>query len=767
MIPRGRFFASTFFLTLGAFLALGLLSYQIGHAKTSGISTVLTILGITFLAFVMNLVLSYWWSQRFFNPLSVISHGFESIKNNSAKKFDSVNESEFKEIFEEYNTLVDDIAKIRDTKNLLENTMNSIQEAFFIIEMTPSLGGHKKKLNILSINPAAADMIGLPRNSLLGSNLKMWLHADYEKIFSSLKESEHKTPAFSIEGVVKQNSGATVPLELSWSLVKEQSNHPHPVLVVIGRDITWKKEFEKQLHLKEDLLRESQSLSKMGSFRWEIATGSTLWTEQVFHILGLSPEKTRPSYDLFHSLIVPEDRIHFENAMQKSRKGLRALVDVRMKKQGHHEPIWIRCNGRTEFDQFGNPIFVFGTVQDVTEIRRTEQALIIAKNEAQQSSQAKSEFLARMSHEIRTPMNAIMGMAELLKETKLSEDQQYYISIFRRAGESLMALINDILDLSKIEAGEVSIENIPFDLKKLLGEVEEIMRPRAQEKGLTASFEISPGLNLALMGDPFKLRQVMINLISNSIKFTKQGTIRLLISKNPTKKDSLMISVSDTGVGIPEDKQSLIFQKFSQADSSITRRFGGTGLGLAISKSLVELMGGQIWFRSREDMGTTFFFTTPYREQIHHKMNAKFSALANADFADTPEDLHQKERKVRILLVDDTEDNRVLFTHFLRPQPFEIIEAQNGLEALDKIKSGEFDIIFMDVQMPEIDGYAVTDRIRKWEKEQHRNPTPIIALTAHALSEDRQKSLNAGCNDHIAKPFKRETLVNVINRYTH
>lgn len=404
----------------------------------------------------------------------------------------------------------------------------------------------------------------------------------------------------------------------------------------------------------------------------------------------------------------------------------------------------------------------------IGELRRIENNLILERDAALRNSQAKSEFLAKMSHEIRTPMNAMLGMADLLKDTKLSADQEYYVTIFGKAGEVLLTLVNDILDLSKIEAGEVTIENIPFDLTSLLMDVEDIMRPRAQGKGLHYSSNIHHGIASTLSGDPHKLRQVIINLVGNALKFTEKGSVTLTVSKSPSRKDTLLFSVSDTGLGIPSERQSLIFQKFSQADNSINRRFGGTGLGLAISKSLIELMGGQIWFKSNEGRGTTFYFTLPHHEQTLSPAVKPFTMeREDLDFAPTVESaVKASEKRLRILVADDTEDNRTLFTHYLKNEPYEIIEAHNGLEAIDKIKSAEFDIVFMDVQMPELDGYAATHSIREWETEQHRRPTPIIALTAHALSEDRQKSLQAGCNDHIAKPFKKETLVKVINRYS-
>lgn len=708
---------------------------------------------------------AYWMAKWLFNPLQTLSTGLENLKTHSLpSKLRVPPKGEFKKVFENYNDVSEDFLRIKLAKEFLEHTVQSLHEAFFFIEVHNENG--KESLRIRGLNPAAASMVGISVSSLKGTDLQMWIDTDYQKILKALKKEDESSLTFSMEGVLKKISGEKIPLELSWALIKNRGMQT-PIFVLIGKDIYWKKEIEKKLILKEDLLKESQSLSQTGSFRWDVKTGRSLWSEEEYHLLGLDPAATEPSYDLFRSLIVPEDLAIFDEALADAHKNIRPLqVDIRIKKHDSNEIVWMRCHGRTEYDDYGNAVLMYGTTQDITELRRVEQSLVTAKNDALKSSQAKSEFLARMSHEIRTPMNAIMGMAELLNETTLNSDQQYYVTIFRKAGEVLMALINDILDLSKIEAGEVSIENIPFDLKKLMIDVEEMMKPRALEKGLNYSFEINAGVSSYLMGDPTKLRQVLINLVSNSLKFTESGYIRVSVGKNPSKKDALMVSVTDSGVGIPASKQHLIFQKFSQADSTITRRYGGTGLGLAISKSLIELMGGQIWFKSREGMGTSFFFTIPYREQVYNPSTHAPLAMTSGELDFVPPKQRDPNKKIRILIADDTDDNRTLFTHYLKNGPYEIIEAENGLEAIDKIKSGQFDIVFMDVQMPEMDGYAATGTIRKWEEETHNVHVPIIALTAHALSEDRQKSLRAGCDDHIAKPFKKETLLGVINRYS-
>ncbi|MGE5084680.1 MAG: ATP-binding protein [Bacillota bacterium] len=722
------------------------------------------------------LLSSLIFARRLMSPLNSLQKGIKKLREGNTKTLEYNKSDEYEPLFHDYNLLVQDLEKNVKEKEVLLDIVESLNELLFVVEVRRSQDTLKRKMIVLSANHAAAEAVGLTAESLINSDLSAWLEGELEDIINSLEYSTHSDENFH-EAYLKSITGEKIPLNLSWSRLK---GSPETInLVVIGTDIRWKKKAERELKLQESLLKASQAISKMGSFRWDMNSGRLFWSDEQFNILGLDPLKTKPSFDLFRNLVLPEDLPLLDRALHDSQTNMNPInVDLRVRRADTNEYIWIRITGETEYDGYGNPVSTWGINQDITDLKKTEQDLIDAKNEALKSSQAKSQFLAHMSHEIRTPMNAIMGMAELLKETPLNEDQRYYLQIFHRAGEVLMSLINDILDLSKIEAGEVSLENIPFDLQKMMTDVQEMMRPKALEKGIEYSFDIANGISKSLLGDPTKLRQVLINLVSNSIKFTERGQIKVSVTKNPTKKDSLLISVNDSGIGISPKKQHLIFQKFSQADNSITRRYGGTGLGLAISKSLVELMGGTIWFKSRENVGTTFLFTIPYREYSYglslskpmtfqgHDLNVVEDSEASSKLPQSamPRDPH---KKVRILLADDTEDNRVLFTHYLKNGPFEIIEAENGLEAVDKVKSQQFDIVFMDVQMPEMDGYAATSIIREWEKETHHSHIPIVALTAHALSDDMQKSLKAGCDDHVTKPFKKDILLGVINRYSH
>lgn len=656
---------------------------------------------------------------------------------------------EFQDIYKSFNDIAEkmELAKVR--RDFLEQIIASIREPLFIVEGREDSAG-KISYFIQEINETAAALIGAPRTALIQNDLLAWLDSD-----SLLVDSDRPQ-----EIALKTLTGARKILRFRSGKILGSDN----LYVLVGIDYSQQiLDIEKQQHHCQ-ILQEGLSSAGVGAFKLNLQNQEMKCSKVFWDILGL-PEAPTFSFNKFKSRIFLDDLQAFEKALTDSQENIKPLsTSFRIKKR-NGELLWVTCKGRTHYDDYGSPISVFCSLKNISAEKREIALLTSEKEQALKSSKAKSEFLARMSHEIRTPMNSIMGMAELLKDTKLSKQQEYYVNIFCKAGEVLMTLINDILDISKIEAGEVSIENIPFSLNQLLSDVEEIMRPRALEKGLSYSFQVAPDTSDHLMGDPTKVRQVLINLVSNSLKFTDKGHIKVGVNRATGKKDQLTFSVSDSGVGIPLSKQSLLFQKFSQADSSIARRFGGTGLGLAISKSLIELMGGDIWLRSQEGMGTTFYFTIPYREQIYNPVKNKPVEMSAPELNFVAKKKRPGE-KIRILVADDLHDNRILFTHFLKDGPYEIIEAENGLEAFNKVKSDKFDIVFMDVQMPEMDGYSATNAVRAWEKENHQPSTPIIALTAHALSEDKQKSLDAGCNDHVSKPFRKDTLVNVINKFT-
>lgn len=380
-----------------------------------------------------------------------------------------------------------------------------------------------------------------------------------------------------------------------------------------------------------------------------------------------------------------------------------------------------------------------------------------AQEVAEAANRTKSAFLASMSHEIRTPLNAILGMTDLLSEALQDKDQVEYLGVVRTAGETLQGLIDDILDFSKIEAGMMRLDIEPFDLQSCIQQVMKIMAVRAWQKNLLLISSEAPGVPDWLAGDSFRLRQILLNLLGNAVKFTEKGSISLKVEKIVTAGDEIVVkfSITDTGIGIQAEKLQTIFDNFSQADTSTTRNYGGSGLGLAISKRLVEMMGGEIGVESTPGQGSCFYFT------------CRLTVLAKPSPPSAPSQPVENipVRYLSILLVDDNKDNRTVLNAYFRGTGHRVETAVNGEEAVAKVRQGDYDLVLLDMEMPIMDGYTAVRLIREWERSRARAPLPVIALTANALKEDRQRSLDAGCTDHLTKPILKARLLEVVEKY--
>ncbi|MCP3874829.1 MAG: response regulator [Desulfobacteraceae bacterium] len=394
-----------------------------------------------------------------------------------------------------------------------------------------------------------------------------------------------------------------------------------------------------------------------------------------------------------------------------------------------------------------------------SEIKRQTKDLVTARKVAEAGNKTKSEFLANMSHEIRTPMNGVIGMLDLLSDTALSKEQKEYVTSTTQSANALLTLIDDILDFSKIEAGKLSIETIDFNIKDMMDAVIDTVAPKAFKKKLELFYLIEKNIPDRLAGDPTRIRQILINLLGNAIKFSDEGKIFVNIQiKKTTKKELLLIfEVKDTGIGIPKDKTEKLFQLFSQVDSSTTRKFGGTGLGLAISKQLAELMGGKIGFSSEINKGSVFWFTIKFKNQPVKKPDKPTKTIEP-----NKKNLFKKLSNLKILLVEDNVVNQKVVSIMLKKMGHSITIGTNGQKALQLLEKERFDLILMDIQMPVMDGEEATKEIRLLEKNSKKH-IPIIALTANAMKGDKERFLKSGMDGYVSKPIQKENLLKAIN----
>lgn len=577
------------------------------------------------------------------------------------------------------------------------------------------------------------------------------LDEEYAILAARGQALEKKTDQYHLTLLVGGSVAALLLLIFNWFLLQAQSR----------RNVA-----ERSLREAEERLQLAVKGSNDGIFDWDVAAEKMYWSPQYKRMIGYDDE-LHASLDVFNKLIHPEDKDGMWQAYEEYVNGsMHEFSHIFRMQHKEGSWVWVHARGKAIYNKDGDVERFIGAHTDVTDIKEYEQRLEEAKEAAEKANQAKGEFLAHMSHEIRTPLTAISGVVEILNNNleDFDEKKRKLITTLASSASSLKDLITDILDFSKIESGEIELDEDDFVLENLFAQVISITAMRAAEKKLDFHFDYNAVAGLVFYGDKARFRQILINLIGNAIKFTDQGFVHVsaeIVSKE--EGNILKIVIKDTGIGIAPEAQTVVFEKFRQADSSVSRRYGGTGLGLPISQNLVKIMGGTIILESALGEGTTFTVSLPMKKDVNilsqghsrsiqiHKDNDRLSTSL--------------EGKNKVLLVEDYEGNIVVLGHVLEMLgcPYDV--ARTGVEAVESWKNKHYALILMDVQMPEMDGLAATRTIRALEKDQDMRLTPIIGLTAHALVADKQKCIDSGMNDYLSKPIDEKTLSAIVLKY--
>ncbi|MDD5198559.1 MAG: PAS domain S-box protein [Terrimicrobiaceae bacterium] len=625
--------------------------------------------------------------------------------------------------------------------------------------------------SIVDANPAAVALFGAPdRETLLAQPVQtLWPRRQPTQGLSAVGWSDHVLAAletgighFEWQFVRLDGSLVDCDVFLRHALFQERE-----VLLIACYDISSTKHAQAQLIASEQRFRDVSEA--IGEFIWEVDCENryTYASRRVIEVLGLDPEAVmgRTPFEF-----VPEEDL--AGVREKSEAIFGAGMSFRhfehRVRRSDGSLLWISVSGVPSYDSSGKIIGYRGASLDITQHRAYEQELLLQKEAAETAGRAKGNFLAMMSHEIRTPLNSVLGFADLVLDTSLTHTQRDYLQTIKGSGDALLVLLNDILDFSKIESGRLEVEIRAIDLPQCIREVLDLHQPHATGKRLSLAVKIAADLPRYVLSDGSRLRQILVNLVGNAVKFTSQGGVVVSASFLPAASDRaegrIRIVVSDTGIGIRADQRERLFQPFTQADSSTTRRFGGTGLGLAISKRLSTLLGGDLGIEDRDAPGAAFYLELPAilptEDQIAGHAGAPDVELFSLDA-----DEYFTGRPPRVLIVDDNTLNRRLTSHLLHHLGAESDTAASAAECFEKVASERFDLVLMDVQMPGMDGLEATRHIRSLEVA-NDPPLAIVALTADAMLGDRERCMEAGMNDYLTKPLRRDALSRVLHAYT-
>jgi PAS domain S-box-containing protein len=611
------------------------------------------------------------------------------------------------------------------------------------------------------INRAYREMCGVTAGQVEGSKWQLTIHPDdaAEYVGTFQRAVREHTPSRA-EARFRRADG-----EWRWviSFAQPRFSPSGEFLGHVGLslDITERKQVEQALLASEEKFRELTENIREVFWIMSPATNETLYVSPAYEeVWGRTCESLYQDPMSFTHAMHPDDLEESHRWFARQLAGEHIDSEYRIRTPDGQEK-WIRDRAFPIRDQAGELIRVVGIAEEITERKRYEEELIQAREGAEAANQAKSRFLANMSHEIRTPMNGVLGMVQLLLETDLTAEQRRYATVAQGSGQTLLALIDDILDLSKIEARKIVFENLDFNLLGAVEEVVELLRVQVAERGLSIDLHMSPEIPLLLRGDVHRLRQVLNNLCSNAIKFTEHGgiTLKCALESQSVGAVTVRFTISDTGIGIGPEQIAALFRPFTQADASTTRKYGGTGLGLAICKQLVEMMGGTIGVDSQEGHGSSFWFTVVLGlaaaragEEPRHGEHDAVGARRGTT---------RSGRTARILVAEDNPVNREVALAFLQKLGYASSAVANGAEAIEAVKGGDYDLVLMDCEMPVMDGFDATRRIR----ESIHTAIPIIALTANAMQDDRDRCLREGMTDYLAKPVDLEKLGDLLDKW--
>lgn len=601
----------------------------------------------------------------------------------------------------------------------------------------------------------AADFLKLPVAEIF-SQRKDW------QMLSKTDSEKEGIPVQEVQ--IKTRQGEAFLVEISALVIPDAHGCPQALDMMI-QDISGQRRAEQELHESKELFQTVFNISAIAIFVSGKDERIIAWNPFAEKMLGM--DKTdlfnKPVKDLY-----PEAEWQRIRSLRIRQKGMLSDIETQMYRKDHRA-LDVNVSISIIKDEAGEIEGAIGIVSDITEKKRFQQELMKAKVSAEEANNAKTMFLANMSHEVRTPMNTIMGMIDLALDTPMSEEQKDNLLTVKNAADVLLTLLNDILDLTRVEAGKIQLEHIELSVRDILRSVCKSLAVLAKNKGLKLIWDVAPDVPELIMGDPTRIRQIIVNLVNNAIKFTFKGAIEVHVTLKERKKDhcKLIFAVKDQGVGIPKDKQATIFEVFAQADASTTRRFGGTGLGLAISLKLVGMMGGRIWVESEEFKGSTFYFELPFqvvrKEDVPQAL--KEASIEDQLLAQVPTKSAKRDlTHLSILLAEDNIVNQKMTVRMLEKKGWKVTSADNGQQVLDYLEKGTFDVILMDAQMPVLDGFETTRLIREKEKKTGLH-IPIVALTARAMSGDQEKCLSCGMDGYVAKPIDRQKLYENIEKF--